>query len=157
MNNFEVFCQSYGKYYSHAEVSSTRSKRKLVEHQFIHHNRVLLYQEEKGEPYKFAITNGRSTCADDCVMINTLQMMSHNHHSLNDTSIFKYTDFNQPARAVRKEELYGIKNEIINVEAEVDSDFQVLLKREIRLLESAISLINLKCVLFVMIIYCLLA
>ena len=90
-------------------------------------------------------------------MINTLQMMSHNHHSLNDTSIFKYTDFNQPARAVRKEELYGIKNEIINVEAEVDSDFQVLLKREIRLLESAISLINLKCVLFVMIIYCLLA
>ena len=140
INNFNVFYKSYEKYYSHLEESTKANKKRKIlqtDHQFIHHNRILLYQEEKGEPFKFVITNGRSTSSDDCIMVNTLQMKSQNHSAI----IFKCKDFNQSAKAIKKKELYGVKNKIINVEAEVDNDFQLSLKRENfnRLLESAIS------------------
>ena len=98
--DFEVFLNSYSTYYSHLEKNYSKcarsgTKRKNsdvdIDHQFIAHDRVIVFQEEKNEPYRFAITDGRSTSKDEFIRINALRVQSSDPGN-EDPVIFKFED-----------------------------------------------------------------
>lgn len=126
--DMEAYCKLLG-HLEHANASLKIRKVSDIDHQFIGHDRVMVFQEEMNEPYKINITDGRSTSKDNCIRINKLRMQSSNPR-YDDPVILKFEDPSQPAQTVEKQALYGSKNEIISVEALVDDNFLVTLQKK---------------------------